>query len=58
MVRSQSALLTRLAPMERGKSKFGWAYWNVKKGRARGFEPPYSGATSRCLNHLATPAVV
>lgn len=26
------------------------------KGRARGFEPPNSGATSRCLNHLATPA--
>ena len=26
------------------------------KGRARGFEPPNGGATSRCLNHLATPA--
>ncbi len=28
-----------------------------KGGRARGFEPPNGGATSRCLNHLATPAV-
>ena len=27
-------------------------------GRARGLEPPNSGATSRCLNHLATPAVI
>ena len=27
------------------------------EGRARGFEPPNSGATSRCLNHLATPAM-
>ena len=29
----------------------------MQKGRARGFEPPNGGATSRCLNHLATPAV-
>ena len=27
------------------------------EGRARGLEPPNSGATSRCLNHLATPAM-
>ena len=30
----------------------------MNKGRARGLEPPNGGATSRCLNHLATPAVV
>ena len=28
----------------------------LKKGRARGIEPPNSGATSHCLNLLATPA--
>lgn len=28
------------------------------EGRARGLEPPNGGATSHCLNHLATPAAV
>lgn len=32
--------------------------WLLKDmGQTRGLEPPNTGTTNRCLNHLATPAI-
>ena len=46
----------KAGPQQKNHPGPGPGVAHVATGRARGIEPPNGGATSRCLNRLATPA--